>query len=135
MNNVIKLDKKELKKIKYDDVIVLFVAEGGAMGEPNAFHAILKDLTHYYVNLGERDFSKEEFFKYLPVMGSFNCFIEHIYGLEENWKWYNAGFGNYLIVRNDYTKKVDKYIKDNFKDKWEHGELYQKWFDMVKEIV
>ncbi|HPF83180.1 MAG TPA: hypothetical protein PLV83_03310 [Bacilli bacterium] len=135
MDNYIKVNKDILNKIKYDNVIAIFLAEGGAMGEPNAFHAILNDLTHYYTNLGEIDFTREEFFKALPVMGSFNCFCEQIMGLEDGWKWYNAGFGNYLIVRNDYTDKVDKYIKEHFKDNWEHGELYQNWYDMIKEIV
>lgn len=135
MSDFIKLTKDELIKIKYEDVIAFFISEGGAMGEPNVCHTILKDLTHYYINLYDRDFSKEEFFTYLPVLSSFDCFCEVITGLDKNWQWYNAGFGNYLIVRDNYTEKVDKYIKENFKENWEHGELYQKWFNMIKEIV
>lgn len=41
------LTKDNINKIKYEDIIAIFVAEGGAMGEPNAFHAVLKNLTHY----------------------------------------------------------------------------------------
>lgn len=71
MDNYIKVTKDVLNQIDYENVIAIFIAEGGAMGEPNAFHAVLKDLTHYYTNLGEMDFTKEEFFNALPVMGSF----------------------------------------------------------------
>lgn len=135
MDNYIKVTKDVLNQIDYENVIAIFIAEGGAMGEPNAFHAVLKDLTHYYTNLGEMDFTKEEFFNALPVMGSFNCFCEQIMGLEDGWIWYNAGFGNYLIVRKEYKNKIDKYIKEHFKENWQHGELYQNWLDMLKKIM
>lgn len=132
MNN---LNKKNISSIKYEDVVAITIAEGGAMGEPNAFHAVLKDVTHYYVNLGDADFTREEFFKAFPLMETFSCFCAHVDRLENGWKWYNMGFGNYFLIRERYSEKVDKYIKENFKENWEHGELYQKWFDMLKDIM
>ena len=33
-------------------------------GEQNAFHAVLNDLSHYYINLGVADFSNEDFLKH-----------------------------------------------------------------------
>ena len=131
---MIDLNKENINEIVYDDVIAITIAEGGAMGEPNAFHAVLKDMSHYYVNLGVADFSRKEFFKAFPLMETFSCFCAHVDRLEEGWKWYNMGFGNYFLVRNEYSKKVDDYINKNFKEDWEHGELYQKWFEILKDI-
>lgn len=133
--NTILLTKDNINKIKYDDVIAITIAEGGAMGEPNAFHSVLNDLTHYYVNLGEADFDRKDFFEAFPLMKTFRCFCAHVDRLEDGWKWYNMGFGNYLLVRKEYSNKVEEHIKNNFKDNWEHGELYQKWFDMLKDII
>ena len=76
---IIKLDKDSIKDINYSSVVAITIAEEGAMGEQNAFHVVLNDLSHDYVNLEVADFSKEDFFKTFPVMETFSCFFENVY--------------------------------------------------------
>ena len=133
MKDVIKLTKDNLFDINYDDILGIFVAESGAMGEPDAFHLVLKDLTHYYNNLMDVDFTKNEFYQALPVMESFKCFFGEA-KVKRWWTWYYAGFGNYLIVRSKYKRKINKYLKTNFNNDYKQGALYKNWFNMLKEI-
>lgn len=53
------------------------------MGEPNAFYAVLNNLERYYVNLGDSDITKEQFFKAFPVMEKFNCLWEEVLYLDK----------------------------------------------------
>ena len=133
MNNTIKLTKDNLFTINNDKVIALFISEPGAMGEPGAFHLVTNDLTHYYNNLDEVDFTKEEFYRVLPVMESFKCFFGKT-KVKRGWTSYYAGYGNYLIVRSEYKRKINKYLKINFNNDYKKGELYKKWFMMLKDI-
>lgn len=45
------------------------------------------------------------------------------------------GMGNYLIVREKYYKSIEDYIKNNLGENYEYGELYKKWFDILKMVV
>ena len=103
---VIVLTKDNITTVNYEDVVAITIAEGGAMGEPNAFHAVLKDLTHFYINLGEADFDRKIFFKTFPLMETFRCFCANVDRLDDGWKWYNMGFGNYLLVRKKYSNNT-----------------------------
>lgn len=129
------LTKDNINKIKYEDIIAIFVAEGGAMGEPNAFHAVLKDLTHYYVNLGDVNSTRQDFFKAFPLMESIRCSCGEVNDLEDGWNWFNVGFGNYLIVRNEYYKSIKEYIEKNMSDNWQIGELFNNWFSVLEKII
>lgn len=105
------------------------------MGEPNAFHAVLKDLTHYYVNLGDVNFTRQDFFKAFPLMESIRCSCGKVNDLEDGWNWFNAGFGNYLIVRNEYYKSIKEYIEKNMSDNWQIGELFNNWFSVLENVI
>ena len=134
-DEIIRLDKDNIKDINYDDVVAITIAEGGAMGEANAFHVVLKDLRHYYINLGIADFSKEDFFRTFPVMKTFSCFFGNVNNLENGWKWYYMGFGNYFLVREEYFELVGKYIKENFGEDLGDGRLYQKWYNVLEKAI
>ena len=45
------------------------------------------------------------------------------------------GMGNYLIVRENYYKKIADYIKNNLSENYEYGKLYNKWYDILKMVV
>ena len=47
-NNIIDLTKNNIANLECENVIAITIAEGGAMGEPNAFHVVTKSLEHYY---------------------------------------------------------------------------------------
>ena len=99
------------------------------MGEPNAFHAVLKDVTHYYVNLGAADFTREEFFK------TFECFCGNVTNLDSEWRNFYMGFGNYLVVRKRYYEIIMNYIYNNLPEDFEYGPLYQKWYEIITKVV
>ncbi len=132
---MINITKDNINDIKYRNVVAITYAEAGAMGEEFGFHVVLKDLMHYYVNLGDADFTKEEFYHAFPLMKTFRCFYSRVENLKRGWTCYYMGYGNYFLIRSKYAKKVDKYIKDNFKKNWQDGELYKKWYTMVKDVL
>lgn len=134
-NNIIDLTKKNIEQITYENVIAITIAEGGAMGEPNAFHVVTKSLEHYYTNLGNTDISRETFFDCFPLLKKIHCFCEELEGLEKDWSWFNMGFGNYLIIRTEYNDEMNNCIKTRLTENWQRGELYNNWYDLVKSII
>lgn len=134
-DNIIKLTKDNIDNIKYENVIAITIAEGGAMGEPNAFHVITKELEHYYRNLGKTDIPKVKFFDCFPLLKNIHCFCEELSGLDNDWNWFNMGYGNYLIIRKEYNDEMKNCIETRLTEKWESGELYNNWYDLVKSIV
>lgn len=134
MQNTIELTKENLIDIKYKNIIAVTIAEGGAMGEPNGFYAVESDYKLYHLNFGSETINKKELFDKFPLLKTFKCFCEHVYNLEDGWEWFNMGFGNYLIVRDTFSKKVNEYISNNLKENWQHGELYQKWYEVIINV-
>lgn len=136
MKNTIKdLTKDNIEKIEYENIIAITIAEGGAMGEPNAFHVVTKNLEHYYTNLGETDISKELFFNCFPLLKKVHCFCENLSGLDNDWNWFNMGFGNYLIIRTEYSDEMNNCIQTRLTENWQRGELYKNWYNLVKSII
>lgn len=134
MENTIELTNDNLMNIKYKNIIAITIAEGGAMGESNGFYAVERDYKIYHLNLSSEKISKKELFNTFPLLKTFKCFCEYIYNLEDGWEWFNMGFGNYLIVREEYSEKLKVYITDNLKENWQHGELYQKWYEVISNV-
>ena len=134
MQNTIELTKENLIDIKYKNIIAVTIAEGGAMGEPNGFYAVESDYKLYHFNFGSEAINREELFDKFPLLKTFKCFFENVDNLDEGWEWFNMGFGNYLIVRNTFSKKVNEYISNNLKENWQHGELYQKWYEVIINV-
>jgi len=69
------------------------------------------------------------------ILNSFSCFCGIVYELEKGWNWFDMGFGNYLMVRDIFYNDCLKYIKENFTEKYDSGELYKKWYDMIKIVM
>ena len=131
---MIELTNENIKNIKYDDVIAFTIAEGGAMGEPNGFYVVTKELLQYHLNFGTTDIKEIILLEQFPILKTFSCFVSQVTNLEKGWNWFSMGFGNYLIVKNEYYDKVKDYIETNLGEDWKPGELYQKWFDVIKII-
>lgn len=66
-NNIIDLTKNNIANLECENIITITIAEGGAMGEPNAFHVVTKSLEHYYTNLSDTDISRETFFLFYVI--------------------------------------------------------------------
>lgn len=134
MDKAIKLTNENIDDIKYEDVIAVTIAEGGAMGEPNSFYVVLHNMKLYYLNFEFTDIDMTKLNIKFPLLSTFKCFSEHVFGIDSGWKWFNMGFGNYLLVRERYYEKIDDYINKNLSEEYEHGELYQKWFEILKIV-
>ena len=135
MKKITNLTKNNIKNINYEDVIAITISEGGAMGEPNAFHVVTRNLYHYYTNLGDTDISKELLFSCFPLLKKIHCFFEELEGLENDWNWFNMGYGNYLIIRAEYNEEMNHCIETQLTKNWQRGELYNNWYNLIKSIV
>ena len=133
-DDIIELTKDNLKDINYEDVIAVTIAEGGAMGEPNGFYAVTKNYKLYHLNFGHCNIDKKELYSTFPLLKTFRCCCEIVDSLEDDWEWLNMGFGNYLMIREKFFEKVLLYIGSNFSENWQHGELYQNWYEVVKNV-
>jgi O-acetyl-ADP-ribose deacetylase (regulator of RNase III) len=120
--------------INYDDIIAVTISEGGAMGEPNCFYAVDNKYNLYHVNFGYDSIDFNKLQNKFTILKQFSCFFEEVNKLEKKWAWFNMGFGNYLMVRENLEKIVRKFIDEYLGMEYEHGELYQRWFFILKYI-
>ena len=135
MNNIIELTKENISNIKYQDIVAITIAEGGAMGEPDGFYAVLNNYSVYHTNFRNTQIAKEKFFAVFPLLKTFNCSCGHVINLNDEWKWFYMGVGNYLIVREQYYDVVMNCIKENLPEDYQRGYLYQKWYDIITKVV
>ena len=135
MSNRITLNSKNVDIIKYDSVIAITVAEGGAMGDPNGIEIVLKDMSHYYYNLAYTDINVDKFFEDNPVFKSIKCSIAQITQIDKNWNWFDMGFGNYMIIRQEYYEKFNKALLKRIGKKYNTGELYNSWYGILNEVM
>lgn len=132
--NPIELSNKLIDEIYYDDIIVITISESGAMGRPNSFFAVDKNLNLYHTIFGNKMVDFNQLQQKFALLKNFRCSCEHVDYLENNWSWFNMGFGNYLMVRNEYYTMVENYIKENLSVTYEHGELYRRWYFILKKL-
>ena len=132
---IINLNSKNANTIKYDSIIAITIAEGGAMGDPNGIDIVLKDMTRYYFNLIVTDININDFYNNNPVFKSIKCSLGNIIQLDENWNWFDMGFGNYLIIRKEYFEKYNKILFKKIGKKYNTGELYNSWYEILNEAI
>ena len=132
---IIEITKENLATIRYEDVVAMTIAEGGAMGEANGFYVAMKNYDLYHTNFGNSQVTQEQLYETFPLLKTFNCFFGEAGGLNGEWEYFNMGFGNYLIVRQEYYDVIKNYIKDNLPDDYQHGPLYRNWYNIIKKTV
>lgn len=133
--NIIELSNKLIDEIDYNDIIAITVSESGAMGNPNCFYAVDKGLNLYHTTFGNKEVDFNNLQNKFTLLKDFRCSCEHVNHLENNWSWFNMGFGNYLMVRNEYFTMVENYINENLSVTYEHGELYRRWYFILKKTI
>lgn len=132
MREPVELCNADLKKSTFEDVMFMYVAEGGAMGEPGAvwFYVKTGEVYHFNYVFGDVKISKVE--KLFPVLA--NCEFG-IFGLDssvpEGWNYVNLGMGNHLIV-NDAV--YDRF-KESLGGEEEPSEVYGKWMEIADNIL
>ena len=133
MKNTIELTKDNIKEINYEDIIAVTIAESGAMGEPNGFYAVDKNLNVYHLNFYFTDIDGRDIVQVFPLLKTFKCFFGYVKKLDEDWNSFNMGYGNYLIVRKSIYYKVNLSIEKILGKNWMVSELYKKWYDVIKD--
>ena len=135
MSEIININGKNANTIKYDSIIAITIAEGGAMGDPNGIEIVLKDMSLYYFNLGYTDINVGKFFEDNPVLKSIKCSIGQITQIDDNWKWFNMGFGNYLIIRKEYYEKYNNILLEKIGKEYGAGQLYNSWYKILNDTI
>ncbi len=128
----IELDNKTFTKELLDKTAFFSVAEGGAMGEPGGILFITDDGKLYHANYVFGDFKHETIKESFPIIDE--CKFG-LFGMgttvPDGWTYISLGFGNHLIVKDDYYAAFEPLIaKYN-----SPGELYQHWVEKAHESL
>lgn len=132
--NEMELTNEIIGTLDYSDIIAITIAEGGAMGEPGGLELVKSDLSLYHTNLSYSDINTDKLFEKIPVLGKIKVFFGNANNVED-WKTFYMGFGNYLLVRDKYFEPYQKYLDENYKEGYEFVELYNSWYEILKQII
>jgi len=144
--NIESITKDNIKNINYDDVIIVFFAESGAIGEAGRVDIITSKTNDYkwyktnYTFIGVTevieklsDIVREEqkLFDILPILRELNfnhTLIRESYWINNEWWLSDLGFGNHLLIRDkELTEKLMKKFSN-----FQINELYKLWENILK---
>lgn len=129
---IIELDRENLNKEFFENILFFMIAEGGAMGEPGAIKFVKTDGNLYHLNYVFGDFKIEENLAVFPTLGECDF---GLFGMDskvpKGWNYVNLGMGNYLIVKSEVYQPLKKLIS---KCK-SAGEIYQSWINHADYII
>lgn len=144
--NIETITKDNIKKINYADVILIFFAESGAIGEAGRVDIITQDKKYYkwyktnYTFIGVTEVieklsdvvrEEQKLFDILPILRELNfnhTLIRESYWINDEWWLSDLGFGNHLLIRNkELITKLTKQFAD-----YPINELYKLWEEIIK---
>lgn len=146
---------KEIEPKLFEDVIIFTLAEPGAMGEARLMKFVKKNKKCFQLFYNET-ISYEDIKCLFPVLK--DCYwkgpIPHEYEYEKisdsiyqfndinsiyndcytkvskGWRHIYTGFGNHLVIKEEYFNIFEKYIQDI-----QPVEMYFKWQDRLEEFL
>ena len=145
--NVETITKDNIKDINYDDIILVFFAESGAIGEAGRVDIITGKTNDYkwyktnYTFIGVTEVieklsdivrEEEKIFNILPILRELNfnhTLIRESYWINEEWWLSDLGFGNHLLIRD---KELTKELTNKFSN-YQINELYKLWEEIIKK--
>lgn len=130
----IELIDKILLEIDPKDIVAFHIAEGGAMGEPNGFHILTKDMTLYHTNLGEEKVAWDILTRKLPILKRLHLFMGTVEGLDNEWYHLYLGFGNCLVVKSEYREIYYNIVTNKLGTNYPEPSLYTKWYSFFRSI-
>ncbi len=133
-NKVIEINNYNIKKINYDIIIAVAVAENGAQGEPGGFQAVDEKLRIYHSNLNTGKVSYKKLVSKFRLLKGFNCACTDINKKNLGWKWFDLGGGNSLLIREKYYKLFNESVIEKLGKDYKKGELYKNWLSILKSI-
>lgn len=143
--NIENITKENFKNINYNDVIIIFFAESGAIGEAGRVDIITRKLNNYkqyktnytYIgvtelieNLSDIVREEEKLFSLLPILKDINfnhSLIRESYRINNEWWLFDLSFGNHLLIK-------DKYLKIKIEEKslnYPTNDLYKMWEEII----
>lgn len=145
--NIESISKENINNINYDDVIIVFFAESGAIGEAGRVDIIIGKTNDYkwyktnYTFIGVTEVieklsdivrEEEKLFNILPILRELNfshTLIRESYWINNEWWLSDLGFGNHLLIRDkELTEKLTKKFSN-----CQINELYKLWEEIVKK--
>lgn len=127
--------KEELSKELFNDVVVFFESEPGAMGPSGTLEFLKKNGEHFYVDyIGEETpFSllKELF----PEGLEGACFNGHMTKLPDAFRHIYLDFGNHLCVRKDVYDLVSRILSDPSKDNCQKTFMWAEILEKADFVV
>ena len=145
--NIEIITKDNIKDIVYDNVIIIFFAESGAIGEAGRVDIITSKNHSYkwyktnYTFIGVTEVieklsdivrEEEKIFNILPILRELNfnhTLIRESYWINDEWWLSDLGFGNHLLIRN---KELSKELTNKFSN-YQMNELYKLWEEILKK--
>lgn len=141
------ITKDNIKDINYDDVILVFFAESGAIGQAGRVDIITVKTNEYkwyktnYTFIGVTEVieklsdivrEEEKIFNILPILRELNfnhTLIRESCWINNEWWLSDLGFGNHLLIRDkELTEKLTKKFSN-----CQINELYKLWEEIVKK--
>lgn len=135
-----------IKNINYDDVILVFFAESGAIGEAGRVDIITGKtneckwyktnytfigVTEIIEKLSDIVREEEKLFNILPILRELNLnhtLIRESYWINNEWWLSDLGFGNHLLIRDkELITKLTKQFSN-----YPINELYKLWKGIIK---
>lgn len=137
MRKFIEITQSNFESYSDIDIAAFSIAVPGAMGEGGGVIIVDTNGVLYHTNYCHEYLDKTELETILPVMKGVKLGIFDYDWVPEQWTALYMGFGNHLIFKQIYSEKFMKSLKDNGID--DHGihmgNLYQKWLELMLEIV
>ena len=144
--NIETITNDNIKNINYDDVILVFFAESGAIGEAGRVDIITGKTNDYkwyktnYTFIGVTEIieklsdivrEEEKLFNILPILRELNfnhTLIRESYWINDEWWLSDLGFGNHLLIRDkELITKLTKQFSS-----YPINELYKLWEEIIK---
>lgn len=140
------ITKDNIKDINYDDVVIIFFAESGAMGDAGKVDIIVKNnnyhkwyttnytfggVTEVIENLSDIVREENKLFEILPILKklNFNHSLMRTSGwVDKEWWLSDLELGNHLLIRDKslIIKLAEKFSGCTVKD------IYNSWRDFIK---
>lgn len=131
---ICQIGNADIAKLKYDDIMLVALGEGGAMGEPGALNIICKKkgkVKVCHANFCYGDFDMDKLSKVFTPLQSFDCgLFGDVGGVAEGWEHIYMGMGNHLLVRSTIAEAFKAAIKGKAEP-----EIYGCYMTVATEIL
>lgn len=125
------IDDKNFEAFIGMDAVAVSYAEGGAMGSPGEVEIVTRDGKWHTTNYAFGTIYWIQLLEVIPMLGECEFGFLEPDKCPEDWRPYNLGAGNHLLIKADISEKFDELVSDV---KYP-SQLYRRWPFAVNEIL